>query len=160
MVITVQKGTMMNKIKIHIFIVILSFFFACNSCAENNDLLELNTLANKLRNAILNNDLEFVSKFINPSGMYFGDSVYTSQEIRQFLKDENSWLYKHLFGKKDSVKSFFINANDIKIKIYYRGDDAYHISFQSSNYDPTEWMECCFIRIKGTLFFDGIFSCD
>lgn len=151
---------MRNLINICIF---LSTFLLISSVYGNdnkNELVELNDIAKNLKEAVIREDGDLLMQYVSPSGTYFIDSVYTFAEIKELLRTKNSWLYKHLFSGENSVKKYFQDAENLKIKIHRRNNEAIFISYQSSNYDSIKWVECCFIKINAKWYFDGIFSCE
>lgn len=126
--------------------------------AENADKLFYN-LATEIKKAVAEQDTNRLLTYVAPSGTYFIDSVYSYDEIKDVIGKKDSWLYKYLFTDRNSVKSYFQSAEEMKIKVHHRNENAVLISYQSSNYDPNRWVECCFIKLKDKWYFDGIFYC-
>lgn len=120
---------------------------------------QLHKMAWEMRSAVLNMDINYLMKYVAPSGTYFIDNIYSHDDIDKMFRDKNSWLYKHLFVGDTSVKDYFIRAHNLKIIIYKRDTNAILVSYQSSNFEELKWVENCFIMINETWYFDGIFTC-
>lgn len=148
---------------IKVFFLTIIFFVLCTadlSAANKIDTdPKLHKMADEMMIAVLNMDTAYLMKYVAPSGTYFMDTVYSHDQIEKMINDENSWLYKHLFVGDNSVKSYFEQARNLKIKIFERDTNAIMVSYQSSNFEAFKWVENCFIRKNGTWYFDGIFTC-
>jgi len=131
-------------------------------CKNDNNLKEIEGIANELRIAVLNQDIETLLKYVSPGGTYFIDDLYHYSEIKELLYTNDSWLYKHLFVGEKSVRHYFENAENLRIKIDILDEykDAPMIFYQSSNYKPLNWVECCLIKHGERWYFNGIFSCE
>lgn len=144
-----------------LIITIISLFAFLTTAAFGNEdeYVELERIANDVKTAVIKQDVGTLMQYVSPSGTYFIDEVYTYAQIKEMLENKTSWLYKHLFVGKNSVKNYFENAKNLDTKIHSRDNKAFFISYQSSNYNSYNWIECCFIRINGKWYFDGIFYC-
>ncbi len=142
-----------------IFFIMISFLLCSNVYAGSNNA-ELITIANKLKDAVTKNDVSLIYKYIHSDGVYFMDDRLTRIETNKLLKDANSPLYRYLFGSDDSIKSYLLSAQDLKIKVHYRDKYSAIVSFASSNHPVEEWKECCFIKRNKRWYFDGIFYCE
>lgn len=150
----------MKAINIFSFVIIF-ILYAVDLSAEDKIETnpELHKMAWEMRRAVLNMDATYLMKYVAPSGTYFIDSAYSHEQIEKLIGDKNSWLYHHLFGNKDSVRNYFNQAHDLKIKVFPRNTDAIMVSYQSSNFEAVKWIENCFIKINGKWYMDGIFTC-
>lgn len=117
-------------------------------------------ISNELQRAISDANVSCLMKYVAPTGTYVIDEVYTHKQIKKMLINKKSWLYKHLFVGRESIRGYFERAENIRLKVFKRGTNAILISYQASNIAPTDWAECCLIKVNGTWYFDGIFSCE
>jgi hypothetical protein len=124
---------------------------------SEDETSKIEKLAKEVQEAVLHSDIDRLMRYVHSSGTVFIDTAYTREEISRLMRDEDSWLYKHLFVGRSSVRSYFRNAKNLKIKVHRQSDIAMFVSYESSNYE--KWMESCFIRIDGRWYFNGIFSC-
>jgi hypothetical protein len=154
----IRGGLDMRKLTIIAIALFCFNFIAAGNAAENEDR-SYYTLATEVKDAVVRQDINVLLKYVSPSGTYFMDTVYTYKEINEIIGKKDSWLYKHLFAGESSIKTYFKKAKRLKIKITHRNDNAIFVSYQSSNYEPNKWVECCFIRTNGKWYFDGIFYC-
>jgi len=127
--------------------------------ASDNELSELNVIAMDVKDAVEREDMNRLMQYVAPSGTYFIDKPYTYAQIDKLISTKGSWLYKHLFVGENSIKDYLNNAKNLKVVINHRDHAAIQISYPSSNYDRLKWIECCFMKINGHWYFDGIFSC-
>ena len=117
----------------------------------------------EVKDAVVRQDTEYLMRYVSPRGTYFIDNLYTHDEINELIKDKDSWLYRHLFEGNTSVKSYFVNATELEVKIYPQGDDHIFVTYRSLDRQgdrPSDYVECCFSKRGGRWYFDGIFSCD
>jgi hypothetical protein len=145
---------------IFIWFLFFSFVFVNSVSCNNGEHIEIEKLAKEVKDAVIKKDINRLMKYVSPSGVYFIDDKYTYEQIEEIIRKKNSWLYKHLFVGENSVINYFQKANDLEIKIHHRNSNAIFVSYHSSNVKPVNWLECCFIKIKGKWYFDGIFSCE
>ncbi len=146
---------------------IISFTLFCivafpvvTSCNEKGKS-EFEKIADEVRTAVIKEDVKILLKYVSSTGTSFVDDHYTFGEIRELLKNKDSWLCKHLFWGENSIKKYFENAEGLTIKIhYYNKDKAVSIFYQSLNNAPRNWVECCFIKINEKWYFNGIFYCE
>jgi hypothetical protein len=143
------------------FLIITFILCAVNLSAENKISTdpELHKIALEMKSAVLNMDMAYLINHVAPSGTYFIDTGYSHDQIERLVRDKNSWLYKYLFVDKNSVKNYFKQARDLKIKVFKRDINSIMISYQSSNFEAHKWIENCLIKINGKWYFDGIFTC-
>jgi len=148
----------MKKTAITTFAFLLIY---CTASAgpPGNKQVGINRIAKALQAAVMREDVGYLMRYVSPSGTYFIDGVYSFEEIKNSMEDRNGWLNKHIFSSDNSIKSYFLNAKNLKIKVHHRNKRSIMISYQSSNYDPTDWVECCLIKEKGKWYFDGVFYC-
>jgi len=137
----------------------LSVIFPIIALSNENNNPEIDFIAEDVKGAVLRENTNTLMKYVSSAGTYFIDNVYTYEQIEKLLKDKDSWLCKHLFSGENSVKNYFKSSKNLKVKIYNRNNSAIMLSYQSSNHDAVEWVECCFINISGRWYFDGIFYC-
>ncbi len=140
-------------------IMFLLLCFTADAGQEENIVIDISKIAETLRTAVINEDTDCLLKYVSPSGTYFIDDVWSYEKVRKSMKDKDGWLFRHLFSNDNSVKNYFLKAKDLHIKVYQQNDKSVMISFQSSNYDPNDWVECCLIKVKGKWYFDGVFYC-
>lgn len=150
----------MKKLIISFTLFCIVVFPVVTSCNEK-EKSELEKIAYEVRTGVIKEDVEMLLKYVSPAGTSFIDDHYTYEEIRELLKNKDSWLYKHLFWGENSVKKYFDSAKELTIKIhYFNKDEAVSIFYQSSNYAPRNWVECCFVKINEKWYFNGIFYCE
>lgn len=150
-----MKGLNMSRF---IMILLAASIVSMTAQCSNND--DVSKLAYDLKDAVLEEKRERLLEFVAPQGTNSIDSSYTKKQVVELMNDHNSWLFKYLFLDDKSVKNYFKEAKDLKVKVYTRSNESTFVSYQTSNHKPTEWVECCLIKINGKWYFDGIFECN
>lgn len=139
------------RMKTFIFVFIVLQLIAGIQNANAAD--KLYKLTMDLENAILQQNVAKLMKYVSPFGITVIDDPYTYEEVNNLIRDKNSWLYKHLFVGERSVKKYFETAENLKIKIHYQTLDSADfmyadVIYQSSNYHWVNWVESCFVYSK------------
>jgi hypothetical protein len=155
----IRQGGGMNLIE---WIILSQLVLATTAWADAEVIDDpvLTGMAKDTKTAILNSDSNYILKYVAEEGIYFVDKSYSKRQIIELLKDKNSWLSKHLYSGKSSIKHFFDNNQDIQTKIYKRGENAVMITYASKSTSQEKAVENCYLSIKGTWYLDGIFSCE
>ena len=84
---------------------------------QEQDHSDFYRITMEIKDAVLREDVDYLMKYVAPSGTYFIDAHYTYEEIRELLQGKESWLYKFLFEDEDSVKKYFEDVPDLEIEI-------------------------------------------
>lgn len=129
-------------------------------CGQSIGSHGVKDVVSQVEAAIIKRDVGKLMQYVSSRGTYFIDDYYSYNEIRELLGDKKSWLYKHLFVGESSVFHYFKSNSMIRERIHMRGKNAVSVVFESASSLPANWIECCFIEIKGRWYFDGIFSCE
>lgn len=137
---------------------VLAILLVSETHSGGNERAEVERLAKVVQGAVVNKDIDKLMQYVHPSGTVFIDAAYTKAEISSLMKDKDSWLYKHLFVGEKSVRTYLLQAKNLKTSVHPQSDTAMFVFFESSNYE--KWQESCFIQIDGKWYFDGIFSCE
>lgn len=138
---------------------------------------ELTNIGIELKQAVLNKDTKILLEYVGESILAI-DTPVSRKEIENSLSNNDSYLYCHLFDSKCikgesvfenlSVREYLKRAKNLSIKIDFSTNERGKIKlyygrilYKSSNFDPLQWPESCFIFDgKKWKFSNMPFSCD
>ena len=146
--------------KFFISIIFGCFIWVLAAQAETSFVVDplLTGMAIEAKVAILRNDNAYFLKYVAEEGIVFAGNSYSKEKIQSLLNDTHSWLYKHLYSGKSSIKHFFDTAEDSNVTISQRSSNAVAIIYISKKSKRT--IQNCYIKISGIWYLDGIFSCE
>ncbi len=157
---SVQIINRSGKMKFFISIIFGCFILTLAANAETRIVVDplLTGMAIEAKAAILKNDNAYFLKYVAEEGIVFAGNSYSKEKIQSLLNDNHSWLYKHLYSGKSSIKHFFDAAKDSNVTISQRSSNAVAIIYSSKN--SKRIIQNCYIKISGVWYLEGIFSCE
>jgi hypothetical protein len=117
-------------------------------------------MAMEAMTAIQKSDNDYFLKYVAEEGIVIAGNTYSKEKITTLLKDKHSLLFKHLYSGKSSIKHFFNTDQNPNVSISQKSSNSIAIIYTSKNSSERRTIQNCYIKISGTWYLEGIFSCE
>lgn len=91
---------------------------------------ELQEIALRIRDMVEKEDIKGLVASIADT-IWFVDDPLSRKQVAKLLADKKSWLYKHLFVGEESIRRYFLRADDIVVEVHRLSEKTWSIGYVS-----------------------------